>query len=584
MYVNTATLLECKLEFSLGFTRISAGSAIVHCLHSTSHPRQTLSMTREGSRLFKDLFRHRHLPKPEGRDEHETLAVGSHRSIFRRRSPSLLTPQTSGSSGLWRQLGHLSDTDDSRRKKKRSHHPLRRFFRKLKPELELPAEPTSLGSHVKRELLLAEKYNLGRLIGTGASGTVLVITDKATGKVFAVKKFRARLKLEDETDFGTKIKNEYLIGEFLHHQNLIRTYEMLHADVGSDFYIVMEYCPYDFFNLVMSGLMSTEEAFCYLRQIVHGVHHLHELGIAHRDLKLDNCVVDSQGVLKLIDFGLAFQFKKSNDYVEKDPKIEPPLQHTPLGPDHKLVYAKGIVGSDPYLLPEVFEPGGYDPRLADVWLIAIIYCCMILRRFPWKVPRLQDLLYKSFTDKPDLADEMNGLAVDERKQRTGPARLLRLLPAPLRPLIGKMLEVDPKDRVLIDSVMADPFIQSIDYCHLVEPDTADKVPDTDTVDDFNFTEPHASVLENGAQSYSGPVPTIKEPVPTIKEPDTNEEPVTNEEPEKMSPSSSVSDTLTIAGEHFAKGKHKHHLITEQQLEEINQERERAKRLKETGVA
>ena len=53
-------------------------------------------------------------------------------------------------------------------------------------------------------------------------------------------------------------------------------------------------------------------------------------------------------------------------------------------PNYKLIRARGVVGSDPYLSPEVFEPlgMGYDPRGADVWSIAIIYCCMILKRFP----------------------------------------------------------------------------------------------------------------------------------------------------------------------------------------------------------
>jgi len=48
--------------------------------------------------------------------------------------------------------------------------------------------------------------------------------------------------------------------------------------------------------------------------------------------------------------------------------------------------AKGIVGSDPYLAPEVLLPGKYDPRFLDIWSCGIIYCCMVLKRFPWKLP------------------------------------------------------------------------------------------------------------------------------------------------------------------------------------------------------
>lgn len=60
----------------------------------------------------------------------------------------------------------------------------------------------------------------------------------------------------------------------------------------------------------------------------------------------------------------------------------------------------GIVGSDPYLAPEVYEVSKYDPRPTDVWSLAIIYACMSLRRFPWKAPRLTDNSYKLFVSTP----------------------------------------------------------------------------------------------------------------------------------------------------------------------------------------
>ena len=67
----------------------------------------------------------------------------------------------------------------------------------------------------------------------------------------------------------------------------------------------------------------------------------------------------------------------------------------------KLTSLAGVVGSDPYLAPEVYDNQRYDPRLADVWSIAIIFCCMTLRRFPWKAPRLSDNSYRLFVAEPD---------------------------------------------------------------------------------------------------------------------------------------------------------------------------------------
>lgn len=146
----------------------------------------------------------------------------------------------------------------------------------------------------------------------------------------------------------------------------------------------MEYAPYDLFSVVMSGMMSRQEIYCVFRQICDGVEYLHELGLAHRDLKLDNCVMTHSNIVKLIDFGTATVFQY---------------------PGKPLTQATGIVGSDPYLAPEVLSKESYDPRKTDVWSVAIIFLCMILRRFPWKIPDPKtDTSYRAFVHAhPDLS-------------------------------------------------------------------------------------------------------------------------------------------------------------------------------------
>lgn len=146
----------------------------------------------------------------------------------------------------------------------------------------------------------------------------------------------------------------------------------------------MEFAPFDLFSVVMSGKMCRPEIYCVFRQICDGVEYLHEMGLAHRDLKLDNCVMTAENVVKLIDFGTATVFHY------------PGKAHTP---------ATGIVGSDPYLAPEVLSGDSYDPRKTDVWSLAIIFLCMVLRRFPWKIPDPKtDLSFKAFVNAhPDLS-------------------------------------------------------------------------------------------------------------------------------------------------------------------------------------
>lgn len=153
----------------------------------------------------------------------------------------------------------------------------------------------------------------------------------------------------------------------------------------------MEYAEYDLFSVVMSGKMTRPEIFCVFKQIVAGVDYLHEMGLAHRDLKLDNCVMNTDATVKIIDFGTATVFRY---------------------PDQLPTRATGVVGSDPYLAPEVLHKPDYDPRLADVWSVAIIFMCMILRRFPWKIPDIKlDPSYRLYvTSHPELC-EIDGSSI-----------------------------------------------------------------------------------------------------------------------------------------------------------------------------
>lgn len=334
-----------------------------------------------------------------------------------------------------------------------------------------------------QQLPFSKRYSkYGENLGAGAGGSVRLVTRLTDKKMFAVKEFRAKYQNETKRDYAKKITGEYCIGSALKHPNIIETIEICYEN--ERILQVMEYCDFDLFAIVMSNKMSREEINCCFKQILSGIHFIHSIGLAHRDLKLDNCVIDARGIVKIIDFGSAVVFSY-------------PFSKT-------LIESQGIVGSDPYLAPEVCVFNKYDPRPVDVWSAAIIYCCMMLKKFPWKVPKLSDNSFKLFatrgeylpiseilkrtpdtvldnieegraaSPKPvapvespskaslDPAGDAEGKA--HTSSEVGAGRLLLALPEDCRPLIGRMVELAPACRISIDECFNDDWLKLVNMC------------------------------------------------------------------------------------------------------------------------
>jgi serine/threonine protein kinase len=347
-------------------------------------------------------------------------------------------------------------------------------------------------------LPFSKRYSkFGENLGAGAGGAVKLVTRLSDKRVFAVKEFRVKYQNESKRDYAKKITGEYCIGLTLKHPNIIETVEICYEN--ERILQVMEYCDFDLFAIVMSNNMLREEINCCFKQILLGIQYMHAMGLAHRDLKLDNCVIDVRGIVKIIDFGLAVVF---------------------LYPFNKtLIELQGIVGSDPYLAPEVCVFNKYDPRPVDVWLAAIIYCCMILKKFPWKVPKLSDNSFKLFASRREMvplseilkrtpeqqaAADMHNLKLDDISEtevspprelppapaaadvsdtdgklhtstESGPGRLLLAMPEDCRALIGRMVELAPACRITIDECFKDEWLDSVHMCTVeerVQPDGA----------------------------------------------------------------------------------------------------------------
>ncbi|ORZ10737.1 kinase-like domain-containing protein [Absidia repens] len=328
-------------------------------------------------------------------------------------------------------------------------HDLKRFFKNDKNKKHhhkkssvASARPSVASSQGKiSDLSFANEFNKdlegrygkwGRFVGKGAGGSVRLIRRSTDNKTFAVKQFRKRGPNENEKEYVKKVTAEFCIGSTLHHPNVIETLDIIQE--GSAFYEIMEFAPNDLFNIVMSGRMSREEIACCWKQMLDGVNYLQHMGIAHRDLKLDNMVLDECGILKLIDFGCAVVIKYPHET--------------------KVHRSKGICGSDPYIAPEQYTSPDYDATLTDLWSCGIVYVCMIIRRFPWRIPRpAQDQSYRNFVTPSTQSA----------------ARLFKMLPRDSRNILSHILDPDPRQRCTLQDVLTDPWVSSIHTCTIDQP-------------------------------------------------------------------------------------------------------------------
>jgi serine/threonine protein kinase len=197
-----------------------------------------------------------------------------------------------------------------------SHHKAKRTSSKSSLRSGARTPPQQKSHPFADDHGLQQKYGkFGQILGQGAGGSVRLMKRSSDGVTFAVKEFRPRHSYETEKEYVKKVTAEFCVGSTLHHGNIIETLDIVQEK--GRWYEVMEYAPYDLFAIVMSEKMSREEVACCFLQILNGVTYLHSMGLAHRDLKLDNVVVNDQGIMKLIDFGSAsvFRYPFENDIV-----------------------------------------------------------------------------------------------------------------------------------------------------------------------------------------------------------------------------------------------------------------------------
>ncbi|MEO6719700.1 MAG: serine/threonine-protein kinase [Ferruginibacter sp.] len=195
-------------------------------------------------------------------------------------------------------------------------------------------------------------YRLAERIGSGGMGEVYKAYNSSLNRLAAVK-------ILHQVNFADRFKNEAYIQSSVNHPNIARLYE--YAACGEKHCIVMEYVEGECLDALLNrkGKLSNEETEGIVRQIVSALVYLHKKGIMHRDIKPSNFKVQSDGTVKMLDFGIAKH------------KYSP-----------KLTLVGFVVGTTEYLAPEQFQQQAEIK--SDVWALAVMTYQLLTGYMPFE--------------------------------------------------------------------------------------------------------------------------------------------------------------------------------------------------------
>ncbi|KAJ4714485.1 Protein kinase [Melia azedarach] len=202
-----------------------------------------------------------------------------------------------------------------------------------------------------------DRYEILKDIGSGNFGVAKLVRDKWSGELYAVKYIERGLKIDEH------VQREIMNHRALKHPNIIRFKEVFVTP--THLAIVMEYAAGGelFERICNAGRFSGDEARYFFQQLISGVSYCHSMQICHRDLKLENTLLDGSTAprLKICDFG----YSKSS-VLHSQPK--------------------STVGTPAYIAPEVLSRKEYDGKIADVWSCGVTLYVMLVGAYPFEDP------------------------------------------------------------------------------------------------------------------------------------------------------------------------------------------------------
>lgn len=189
--------------------------------------------------------------------------------------------------------------------------------------------------------------------------------------------------------------------------NTIRIFETF--ETQNYILIVMEYiCGGDLLSFVRKRAKLNEATAKYIfRQIIEGLQYLHSQNIVHRDIKLDNILIDLTNTVKICDFGVSRQIKKGQ------------IMHDQCG-------------TPAYIAPEILLNNGYEGFGVDIWSAGVVLYTMLAGMVPFKHKYLNDLQISIMQGKYEDIENISLEAMD---------------------LIKGILQTDPSKRLKIEDIL-----------------------------------------------------------------------------------------------------------------------------------
>ncbi|KAF9083918.1 Cyclin-dependent kinase 10 [Mortierella sp. AD031] len=281
-------------------------------------------------------------------------------------------------------------------------------------------------------------------VGEGTYGVVYRAKDKKTNEIVALK----RIRMEREND-GLPISSlrEIKLLKTLRHDNIVLVKEVAVGNDLDQIFLVMEYCEQDMAALMdnVKKPYTPAEVKCLMYQLLKGIEYCHDHFVIHRDLKLSNLLLNSQGILKIADFGLARSFG---------------LPSRPMTPKVVTLW---------YRAPELLFGDLNYTTAVDMWSAGCIFGELLKHAplLPGKVEKQQvdliiellgtphEKIWQGFNKLP-----MSSIKLPEQRFNNLKNKFPHITDA-ARSLLSGLLTYDPKKRLSVKQALAHPyFIES----------------------------------------------------------------------------------------------------------------------------